>query len=122
VRAITNYEEMKLAIKDHYPELHLMEHTTNYPLENTINLWNSAKIVIGAHGEALTNLIWCSPSTTVIEFLHTQSETYGHYYWIANSMDLTYWVVPVLNATIQTNYTIPIQKVLNILQKTTQFQ
>ena len=80
-------------------------------------LWNQAKIVIGPHGDQLVNLIFSNPKTKVIEIIHTEGDVYGHYYWIANAMNLEYWVLPIKNATMQSNYQVPIQKLLNMLKK-----
>ena len=37
--------------------------------KNQINLFNSSSIIIGAHGAAFTNIIFCNPGTKVIEIM-----------------------------------------------------
>ena len=41
--------------------------------KNQIHLFNNAKIIIGPHGAAFSNLIFCKPQTKVIEF-----KPFGH--------------------------------------------
>ena len=36
--------------------------------KNQIHLFNNAKIIIGPHGAAFANLVFCKPQTKVIEF------------------------------------------------------
>lgn len=40
---------------------------SNFSFEDQINYFNNAKIIIGAHGAGLCNLIFCRPKTKVIE-------------------------------------------------------
>ena len=38
------------------------------PFKDQINLYNSAKIIVGLHGAGFANICFCSPGTKVIEF------------------------------------------------------
>lgn len=42
-------------------------HLTSMSLQAQIDLFSSAEIVVGAHGAGLTNILFCSPGTRVIE-------------------------------------------------------
>lgn len=49
-------------------------------LAEQISLFCHAKVIVAPHGGGLTNLIFCTPGTTVIEFF---SPNYiRHYYWV----------------------------------------
>lgn len=53
-------------------------------------LFSKAKVVIGPHGAGFTNLVFCNPGTTVIEFF---SPNYVNVcYWaLSNQLDLEYY-------------------------------
>ncbi|MDJ0518128.1 MAG: tetratricopeptide repeat protein [Trichodesmium sp. MO_231.B1] len=55
-----------------------------------ITLFANAKVIVSPHGSGLTNIIFCSPGTTVIELV---SPNYiRHYYWvISQQLGLKYY-------------------------------
>jgi hypothetical protein len=40
---------------------------TGRPLDEQIDLFSRAEVVVGPHGGGLSNLVWCSPGTAVVE-------------------------------------------------------
>ena len=38
-------------------------------IENTINLFNNAKLIIGIHGAGLSNIVFSNKNTYVLEFI-----------------------------------------------------
>ena len=63
---ITNYDDIKnLIIKKKFkiykPEI--------LSFRKQINIFNSSSIIIGAHGAAFTNIIFCKPGTKIIEII-----------------------------------------------------
>mmetsp|Transcript_57079 Transcript_57079/g.101977 ORF Transcript_57079/g.101977 Transcript_57079/m.101977 type:complete len:627 (-) Transcript_57079:1056-2936(-) len=62
-----------------------------------IRHFSEAAAVVGVHGGALANIVFCSPGTLVVEigFLITQS---WHYYHTAQALDLNYTMVQVETA------------------------
>ena len=51
----------KKRIKNYKPEL--------LSFKNQIKLFNTSSIIIGAHGAAFTNIIFCKPGTKIIEII-----------------------------------------------------
>merc|ERR1712032_1251423 len=58
-------------------------------LKHTIHMWNRATVVVGVHGGALANMIFCKPETSIIEigFRNPLSRHYAH---TAAALDLRY--------------------------------
>ena len=59
-------------------------------LTEQIALMASAEVVIAPHGAGLTNIVFCDPGTTIIEFLHPASVNVM-YWTISNEMDFKYY-------------------------------
>jgi capsular polysaccharide biosynthesis protein len=45
-----------------------------------VALFTQAKVIMGAHGSGLTNILFCQPGTQVIEFMSPHYNR--HYYWV----------------------------------------
>jgi len=60
--------------------------------KSTIEAFQSARIVVAAHGEALTNLLFCQPGTLVIE-LFASNQIKSDHCWLALRLGLRYRAV-----------------------------
>ena len=58
-------------------------------LREQISLFNSATIIVSPHGAALTNLVFCQPSTKVIE-LYNPNYMNGCYWHLSSQVGLSY--------------------------------
>jgi hypothetical protein len=68
------------------------------PMHETRALFASAKIVIGAHGAGMGNIIFCAPGTHIVELAVRQP--HGHYFaHLAVALDMQYWWVPLVSAS-----------------------
>ncbi|MGL5062809.1 MAG: tetratricopeptide repeat protein, partial [Microcoleus sp.] len=57
-----------------------------------IALFSRAKVIVAPHGSGLTNIIFCSPGTKVIEL--TSPNYIRHYYWaIGQQLDLAHYYI-----------------------------
>lgn len=76
----------------------------NMALDDQIRLFSSAKVIVSPHGGGLTNLVFCSPNTKVIEFF---SPIYVNpLYWVISThipLDYYYFVGERKNTPIQDN-------------------
>lgn len=70
------------------------------PFASQAALMRRAAAVVGPHGAALANLIFCQPATRVVEYLKLPH--FPLYAGYANMFELQYW--PVLDPTRQANY------------------
>ena len=55
-------------------------HLESLPLEQQIALFAQATVIVAPHGSGLTNLIFCRPGTTIVEFI--SPHYIRHYYWV----------------------------------------
>lgn len=62
------------------------------PLDEQIELFARAEIVIGPHGGGLSNVVWCRPGTAVVELYG--SDYVNPVFWgLSNSLDLRHYHV-----------------------------
>jgi prepilin-type processing-associated H-X9-DG protein len=85
-----------------------------------------AKVVLGPHGGAWSNILFCDEKTDVIEFLPLASiKKRGKnerpcFYGLANALNLSYWSVEPFNFNFERpgrGMTVPINEVLSVLNR-----
>ena len=65
------------AVKDYLKNLGFSIHKTGQmSFFEQIYLFNNAKIIVGAHGAAFTNLVFCKPKTKIIEIIPKSHPSY----------------------------------------------
>lgn len=70
------------------------------PFASQAAIFRRAASVVGPHGAALANLIFCQPGARVVEYVHLPH--FPLYAGYANVFELQYW--PVVDATRKLNY------------------
>lgn len=85
-RRIVNEEQVSKVLKPlGFLEVVLEDHS----LHEQARLFASAKYIVATHGAALTNLVFCSPGTTVVE-LFAPTRTYNNFQVLSHLMGLHY--------------------------------
>ncbi len=88
-RRFYNQEEVDKVIKKYgFTEIFLEDMT----IEEQALHFNRAKIIAGPHGGGMTNFIFCSPGTKVMEMFHPEVPI-NCYFNIANTLGLDYYYV-----------------------------
>jgi capsular polysaccharide biosynthesis protein len=67
-------------------------HLEDWTVAQQIQLFASAKLILGAHGAGLANLAFCQPGTQVIEIVHKQ-HVVPTYWMISNHNALDYYMM-----------------------------
>ncbi len=89
-RRVTNARGIEHRLKQNGFEFHTME---NLSITEQIDLFRHAECVIGAHGGALANLIFCAPGTKVIEL--TPDRAYRpRFTAISSKLGLVHAIIP----------------------------
>ena len=72
-------------------------------LQDQLDIFQNAKIVIGAHGAGLVNMVYAQRNITVVEFPMKPhcNRCFGY---IAMALDIDYWVVPEVNTFYHLKY------------------
>lgn len=58
-------------------------------VEEQIELFRQSTYIVGPHGGAFANIVWCDPGTKVLEFFH-HSYTPPYFYHLCRILDLEY--------------------------------
>jgi len=90
-RSISNFEELYAGLKRRFPKEKFAIFGSGVPFDATIQLFQSAKLVIGAHGAGLSNMIWGAKGTPVIEIFPAMmvNACYWHLAWIMENPHYT---------------------------------
>eukprot|EP00049_Salpingoeca_infusionum_P016385 m.334329 g.334329 ORF g.334329 m.334329 type:complete len:657 (+) comp16070_c1_seq3:973-2943(+) len=92
VRSISNEPALLAKVRAVAHPLEVVVHTGKEPIHEQLMMFVNAKVVLGAHGAGLSNVIMCNPRTPVI-LLPMQphvDHTFGHLF---SALDLEEWVV-----------------------------
>eukprot|EP01025_Chloroclados_australasicus_P002261 TRINITY_DN10522_c0_g1_i8.p1 TRINITY_DN10522_c0_g1~~TRINITY_DN10522_c0_g1_i8.p1 ORF type:complete len:380 (-),score=33.81 TRINITY_DN10522_c0_g1_i8:59-1198(-) len=94
-RRVSNEQTIINAIKKEFPDNELVifdgESTS---VEETVDLFKRAKIVMGPHGAGLSHILFSAPGTHVIEFLFMQHPPMMFWH-ISAALRQNYWMLPV---------------------------
>ena len=87
-----------------------------------INISNKAKVLISQHGASLTNMLFMSPNSTVLELKASNDRTNHCYFSLASALGLNYFYqfnnVDNYKTTVQdSNITVDINELRNNLIK-----
>ena len=85
-RKLTNETEVQKMLVNLGFEIVYAEHL-NYKMQ--IELFGSSNFIIGVHGAGLTNMIFCSKNTKIIE-IHCHNNVNTHYCFMAKSCKIDY--------------------------------
>lgn len=89
---------------------------SNKKFSDQVKIFQNCKIVIGATGAGLANLVFCSKNTKVIELRPKTYKSSNLYQRIAKVNQLRYFKI-IINNDKNTNFIAPIPKIIKILNK-----
>jgi capsular polysaccharide biosynthesis protein len=87
-RQISNIDEIYEHVKSEYKNINWFIFE-NPPFQTALNLFSKAKIVIGAHGAGLTNMLFTPDTCNIIEVM-PYSDPNECYFHMASVLDLNY--------------------------------
>lgn len=85
-RRITNRDEVDSILRRFGFEIHELE---TYSVEEQVELFHDARVVVGAHGAGLSNVIFSDHGIDVVE-LFPIATVYPHYYYLCKSLGHRY--------------------------------
>jgi hypothetical protein len=118
-RKIVNETEMQLILQEYGFQTYLLEEMS---LEEQVNLFAKAKVVVASHGAGLTNLMFAQPGTRVLEIFEPSHISSLCYWSLCESMKHKYWYL--FGTTVdneecpnQTNIYVPLSKLIQCLKQ-----
>jgi hypothetical protein len=66
-RVISNFDKLYYVLLNNFPNEKWVIYDENQPFEKYIKLFTNAKLIIGAHGAGISNIIFAPPNCTIIE-------------------------------------------------------
>jgi hypothetical protein len=105
VRAVVNEAELIAALRAEVGDDLFVFDGDGMSVREQIEVFRGARLVVGPHGAALTNILWCSPGAAVVE-LPVVPRVLNHFAHMALALDLSYRAVPEASAPYQGRYEI----------------
>ena len=92
-RALLNEEEVLTTLRTVYPDLEW--HVFDIPsIEDTVDLFSKAAIIVGPHGAGMTNMLFSSTGIPVIEFMPLEQPNVC-YWHMSEMLGNRYYMIPV---------------------------
>eukprot|EP00004_Rigifila_ramosa_P023399 TRINITY_DN655_c1_g1_i3.p3 TRINITY_DN655_c1_g1~~TRINITY_DN655_c1_g1_i3.p3 ORF type:complete len:223 (-),score=52.83 TRINITY_DN655_c1_g1_i3:113-781(-) len=82
------------------------------PFRAMVALFRRALVVFGPHGAQAHHVLACGDGAAVVEFL-PPGMRYASVWSVAAQLGLRYWAVPVAGATMRTNMTLPVGRLVD---------
>ncbi|KAL4425168.1 hypothetical protein ABPG75_009184 [Micractinium tetrahymenae] len=114
-RRVANEEALLAAIRAAFPEQEVAVFKGDLPPQETIELFQRARLVVGPHGAGLSHILFSAPGTTVVEFLFLADPPLMFWHTAA-ALAQPYWLLPVPQAYwMQEEMQVPVDEVIDIL-------
>lgn len=117
-RMITNQDSVIKELRKHF---NVVVFTKYEGLEHTMRTFGSARVIIGSHGGALTNVLFAPKGTTVIEYMpldHSGTNYLRHagmmMYHQSAMLGHHYWRIPVVSAS--SNYLVDAKALVQLVR------
>jgi tetratricopeptide (TPR) repeat protein len=92
-RAIAREDEVTAAVRKVLSQCEIV-HLEDQPFAGQVAIFRRAKVIIGAHGSGLANIVFCRPGTQIVEVLPENSpKMYAHISYML-SLDYRAYVIP----------------------------
>ena len=116
IGTISNFDEVVEAIRGllkKSQQLVLFDDSKRYSVISQYMIFKKADLVIGAHGGGLTNMLWSTRTTRVIEILPVSDSASGRrtrvcYAAMAGSLGLDYTMIPVESVNFDDPINVPV--------------
>ena len=113
-RAVINEDEILSLLLERYgPELVLFV-GGQFDIRSTIRLFANARMVIGPHGGAFVNTLFCPAGAHLVEFLPSLQPT-QYFYRTSACLEQSYWPLPIRGCRHEDALHIPPAELLRIL-------
>jgi hypothetical protein len=106
LRSLSNTESIMPIIKKHGFEV-VDPGALNF--EEQVKLFSEARIIIGVHGAALTNMIFAQSSRLRILEIMSTGRTSGQLYWLAMMLKVEYYDIILAGPLVNSNFEISAQ-------------
>lgn len=114
-RGVENEHGLIESLRSRFRDKLIVFKGSNLHVNDQIDIFRKARLVIGPHGAGLTNILFCAPGTIIVEFpvLPAALNFFAH---LAAACDLDYWWVPEVHTRFESSYTMDHAAVSSIMK------
>jgi capsular polysaccharide biosynthesis protein len=113
-RAVVNEDEVLALLRARYGDDLAVFVGADHDLASSAALFSRARSVVGPHGGALVNTVFCAPGTTLVEFLPARDPA-QFYYYTASGLGHRYWPLPIAGCRHRDDLPIPLGELEAVL-------
>lgn len=107
VCVLLNHDEVLRALRDRFPDTEVVDFDADrFPLDEQIALFARARLVVGAHGSGLANLVFARPGTRVLELMPGRS-FFPLFWHLAQALDMPYAIHVIPGVGKYENFAVP---------------
>lgn len=111
VCVLLNHDEILLALRARFPDSEVVDFDADrFTLDDQIALFARARLVVGAHGSGLANLVFARPGTQILELMPERS-FFPLFWHLAQALDMPYAVHVVPGVSKYENFAVPPEEV-----------
>ena len=115
-RGVTNEAEVISLLTKKYGDRVFCFSGSEHSLSSTVEIFSSARVIIGPHGGGLSNNLFLRDGSTVIEFLPAKQPS-QFFYILSSCLNHEYWPLPIKDTGWTDSLDVPIKELTKILDK-----
>lgn len=113
-RGVINEDALIALLRKRYGDEMTVFVGAGHSVTSTIELFSQARIVIGPHGGAFVNTLFCAEGTALLEFLPARQPT-QYFYRTSACLGQQYWPLPIHDRGHEDALEVPLDDLLRIL-------
>lgn len=113
-RGVINEDALIGLLRKRYGNEMMVFTGAEHDVRSTIELFSRARIVIGPHGGAFVNTLFCAEGTTLVEFVPARQPT-QYVYRTSACLGHQYWPLPIRDRGHADSLEVPLEELLRVL-------
>jgi hypothetical protein len=113
-RAVLNEDEILALLRARYGNDLVVFAGADHDLASSAELFSRARTVVGPHGGALVNTVFCAAGAALVEFLPARDPA-QFYYYTATGLGHRYWPLPIAGCRHRDDLQVPPRELAAVL-------
>lgn len=113
---LENHDEILHRLRQAFPDHEVMDFDSDaLSVRQQIDLFSQAKVIVGAHGSGLANMVFSAPGTHILELM-PQKTVFPVFWHLAKSLDMSYRLHAVPGVSKYDNFSVPADEIVGAVR------